>query len=89
VSETIRRVSEHPMKASFDATPRDTALRSEDGWLDMDVRWLFTRETVGSERSAVRVRLAPLLGTPASPAGISACSGDEAVSPPLAGRNGG
>ena len=45
MSETIRRVSDHPMKTSFDATPRDTALRSEDGWVDMDVRWLLTKET--------------------------------------------
>src|SRR5690348_10851427 len=44
MSETIRRVSDHPMKTSFDATPRDTALRAEDGWMDMDVRWLLTRE---------------------------------------------
>ena len=48
---TIRRVSEHPMKTSFDATPTDAALRSEDGWVDMDVRWLLTRETVGAEHS--------------------------------------
>ena len=45
MSETIRRVSDHPMKKSFDATPSDTALRSDDGWVDMDVRWLLTRET--------------------------------------------
>ena len=45
MSETIRRVSEHPMKKSFDATPSDAALRAEDGWVDMDVRWLLTRDT--------------------------------------------
>ena len=47
----IRRVSEHPFKKSFGTTPRDLALRAEDGWVDMDVRWLFTRDTVGAEHS--------------------------------------
>src|SRR6476661_4545898 len=59
VSQTIRRVSEHPMKKSFDATPSDAALRSEDGWVDMDVRWLLTRETVGAEHSAFGITVFP------------------------------
>src|SRR5581483_4430569 len=48
VTETIRRHSDHPMKRSFETTPSDTAARSEDGWVDMDVRWLLTSETVGA-----------------------------------------
>src|SRR5690242_21739042 len=60
VSETtIRRVSDHPMKTSFDATPSDAALRAEDGWVDMDVRWLLTRETVGSEHSVFGITVFP------------------------------
>jgi quercetin dioxygenase-like cupin family protein len=60
VSETtIRRVTEHPMKTSFDATPRDAGLRSEDGWVDMDVRWLLTRETVGAEHSVFGITVFP------------------------------
>ena len=59
MSETIRRVSDHPMKTSFEATPRDVALRSEDGWVDMDVRWLFTRETVGAEHSVFGITVFP------------------------------
>jgi quercetin dioxygenase-like cupin family protein len=39
------------MKKSFDATASDRALRAEDGWVDMDVRWLLTRESVGAEHS--------------------------------------
>ena len=51
---TIRRVAQHNrMKKAFDTTPSDAALRAEDGWVDMDVRWLLTRETVGA---AFRVR---------------------------------
>ena len=59
MSETIRRVSEHPMKTSFDATPSDTALRSEDGWTNMDVRWLLTRESVGAEHSVFGITVFP------------------------------
>ena len=59
MSETVRRVSDHPMKTSFEATPRDVALRSEDGWVDMDVRWLFTRETVGAEHSVFGITVFP------------------------------
>ena len=59
MSETIRRVSDHPMKRSFDATPSDGALRSEDGWVDMDVRWLLTRDTVGAEHSVFGITVFP------------------------------
>lgn len=31
----------------------DSSLRAEDGWIDMDVRWLITRDSVGSERTVV------------------------------------
>src|SRR5690242_5105776 len=49
VSETvIRRVTDHPMKKSFDGTPSDSTLRLEDGWVDVDVRWLLTRDSVGA-----------------------------------------
>src|SRR5438552_2455079 len=47
------------MKKSFEATPSDAALRSEDGWVDMDVRWLLTRETVGAEHSVFGITVFP------------------------------
>ena len=59
MSETIRRVVEHPMKKRFDTTPSDAALRAEDGWVDMDVRWLLTRETVGAEHSVFGITVFP------------------------------
>lgn len=31
----------------------DSSLRAEDGWIDMDVRWLITRETVGAQSTVV------------------------------------
>src|SRR4051794_35915292 len=59
VSETVRQVSDHPLKKSFDTTPSDLALRSEDGWVDMDVRWLLTRETVGAQHSVFGITVFP------------------------------
>ena len=47
------------MKKSFDATPSDAALRAEDGWVDMDVRWLLTRESVGAEHSVFGITVFP------------------------------
>ena len=59
VSDTIPRVSEHAMKRSFETTASDAALRSEDGWIDMDVRWLLTRDTVGAEHSVFGITVFP------------------------------
>lgn len=59
MSELSRSVSEHPMKRSFAATPSDTALRAEDGWVGMDVRWLLTRETVGAEDGVFGITVFP------------------------------
>ena len=47
------------MKKSFDATPSDAALRAADGWVDMDVRWLLTRESVGAEHSVLGITVFP------------------------------
>ena len=59
MTDAIRRVSDHPLKRSLDATPSDLALRPEDGWVDMDVRWLLTRDSVGAERSVFGVTVFP------------------------------
>jgi quercetin dioxygenase-like cupin family protein len=54
-SEEERRMSEsevkhdHPMKVAVKRTPPDESLQASDGWMDMDVRWLVTSKTVGSE----------------------------------------
>lgn len=55
----IKRVKDHPFKKTFDGMPQDTALRPEDGWVDMDVRWLLTKDTVGSEHSVFGVTVFP------------------------------
>ena len=34
-------------------------VRAEDGWMDMDVRWLLTRDTVGAEHSVFGITVFP------------------------------
>src|SRR5262249_60708933 len=59
VGEPSRGVTAHRRKRSVDATPRDAALRPEDGWVDMDVRWLLTRDSVGAEHSVFGITIFP------------------------------
>lgn len=47
-------VDEHPYKVSVDETPSSPGL-PERGWLDMDVRWLVTDETVGASKTVFGV----------------------------------
>jgi quercetin dioxygenase-like cupin family protein len=62
-SETDRPVVEHhPRKTSLDSVATPPAQRPEagrPGWVEMDVRWLVTRETVGSEQSVFGVTYFP------------------------------
>ena len=39
--------------SSLGDTERDDTLRPEDGWVDMDVRWLVTDSTFGATQHAV------------------------------------
>ena len=39
--------------------PKVEGLKREDGWVDMDVRWLLTRETVGAEHSVFGITVFP------------------------------
>jgi quercetin dioxygenase-like cupin family protein len=40
-------------RVSSAAVAPDTGLSAEDGWIDMEVRWLITEETVGSTQTVV------------------------------------
>jgi quercetin dioxygenase-like cupin family protein len=40
-------------RVSSTAVPPDGSLRADDGWIDMEVRWLVTADTVGSEQTVV------------------------------------
>jgi quercetin dioxygenase-like cupin family protein len=48
----------HTYKVSLDETPSDAGL-PERGWLQMDVRWLVTKETVGSTQTVFGVTIFP------------------------------
>ncbi|MCY4086257.1 MAG: cupin domain-containing protein [Actinomycetia bacterium] len=43
----------HPLKPVMDELPSDDSLTEERGWIDMDVKWLITNETVGSTKTVV------------------------------------
>jgi quercetin dioxygenase-like cupin family protein len=62
-SDTERTaVSEHPRKTSLDSVktpPEERPEADKPGWVDMDVRWLVTRETVGAEQSVFGVTYFP------------------------------
>jgi quercetin dioxygenase-like cupin family protein len=44
---------EHPLKVVVEEVPSDRSLRPQDGWIDMDVKWLLTRESVGATETVV------------------------------------
>jgi quercetin dioxygenase-like cupin family protein len=55
-------VHEHRFKTSLESVrtaPEESPEASEPGWIDMDVRWLVTRETVGAEQSVFGVTYFP------------------------------
>ena len=55
-------VDEHARKTSLEsvrAPAEDQPEAGQPGWIDMDVRWLVTRETVGAEQSVFGVTYFP------------------------------
>jgi uncharacterized RmlC-like cupin family protein len=51
-------VAEHPCKVVVASTEPDPGLPHR-GWVDMDVRWLVTKETVGSTKTVFGVTFFP------------------------------
>ena len=49
----------HPWKVSVEGFQARTDLRPEEGWIDMDVKFLVTDETVGAERTVFGVTVMP------------------------------
>ncbi|HRN29488.1 MAG TPA: cupin domain-containing protein [Terrimesophilobacter sp.] len=43
----------HPYVVKSAAVPADASLSADRGWVDMEVRWLITAETVGAEQTVV------------------------------------
>ena len=51
-------VNEHPYKVAVSGTESSPGIR-ERGWVDMDVRWLVTKETVGASKTVFGVTFFP------------------------------
>lgn len=51
-------VNEHPYKVSVSAAESSPGI-PERGWVDMDVRWLVTKDTVGAAKTVFGVTLFP------------------------------
>ena len=52
-------LSEHPMKVHVESFAADGSLRSEDGWVNMNVKFLITKESVGSTETVFGVTIFP------------------------------
>ena len=50
---------DHPMKVHVDSFAPDGTLRADDGWVDMNVKFLITRDTVQAERTVFGVTIFP------------------------------
>jgi quercetin dioxygenase-like cupin family protein len=51
-------ISQHPYKVTLDGTASDPGI-PERGWVEMDVRWLVTKDTVGAQSTAFGVTMFP------------------------------
>jgi quercetin dioxygenase-like cupin family protein len=57
--ESAQPVQEHPMKVTVAGTSSDASLKAADGWVDMDVKWLVTSESVGAEETVFGITIFP------------------------------
>jgi quercetin dioxygenase-like cupin family protein len=49
----------HPMKVRVDAFEADGSLKAEDGWIDMNVKFLITDESVNSQQTVFGITIFP------------------------------
>jgi quercetin dioxygenase-like cupin family protein len=52
-------VDRHPLKVTVDGFAADGSLRAEDGWVDMNVKWLITEESVGARSTVFGITVFP------------------------------
>jgi len=50
---------DHPMKVHVDTFAADGTLRADDGWVNMNVKFLITRDTVQAERTVFGITIFP------------------------------
>jgi len=49
----------HPMKVHVDSFHADGGLRAEDGWVDMNVKFLITRDSVNAQQTVFGITVFP------------------------------
>ena len=59
MSGTRPVVADHAMKVHVDSFAPDGSLKAEDGWVNMNVKFLITRETVGSSQTVFGITIFP------------------------------
>jgi quercetin dioxygenase-like cupin family protein len=52
-------VTSHPRKVSVEGFEPDGSLRAEDGWINMNVKWLITADTVGAQQTVFGITVFP------------------------------
>ena len=51
--------SEHPMKVRVDSFAPDGSLKAEEGWVNMNVKFLITRDSVQSDQTVFGITIFP------------------------------
>jgi len=49
----------HPMKVHVESFAADGSLKAEDGWIDMNVKFLITDDSVGSQQTVFGITIFP------------------------------
>jgi quercetin dioxygenase-like cupin family protein len=52
-------VADHAMKVHVDSFDPDGSLKAEDGWVNMNVKFLITRESVGASQTVFGITIFP------------------------------
>ena len=52
-NDDLKAAAQHPQKVRVGDIGADLSLSPDQGWLDMDVQWIITRETVAAARKTV------------------------------------
>lgn len=56
----MREIHEaHPMKVHVDSFKSDGTLRAEDGWVDMNVKFLITTDSVNAQQTVFGITIFP------------------------------
>jgi quercetin dioxygenase-like cupin family protein len=52
-------VTDHPKKVQVEGFAADGSLKAEDGWINMNVKWLITKDSVGSQQTVFGITVFP------------------------------